>query len=224
MRWPPAKPGRTCGRNTLNVMTHHIVITGPGRCGTTLLVELLGACGLDTGFHIQPEANANYYPASRCGLEWNYAASGVMPYVLKSPGYCDQWASIFFDPMWTIDQVYIPMRDITAAAESRRAVAKVLGVPTASHIPPGGLDGTASLEPGIQEWILLEKTYRLLLNLSHTDIPVTLLKFPRLAYDPEYLYRKIQGSLQGMAFIPFQQHFNAVVRPDHIHQFSDADL
>ena len=78
------------------------------------------------------------------------------------------------------------MRDLHAASESCGAVSGKTGLVN----PPGGLWLTKV--PEEQESALLGTLYKLFLTMAEHDIPVTLLRFPRLVKEPEYLYRKIR--------------------------------
>ncbi|MBT8200690.1 MAG: hypothetical protein KJO36_09250, partial [Acidimicrobiia bacterium] len=44
------------------------------------------------------------------------------PYITKSPWFCDYAAEVLARPDIAIDRVFIPVRDLEAAAESRRYV------------------------------------------------------------------------------------------------------
>ena len=100
----------------------HVVITGTGRCGTTFLVELLTNLGLDTGFdsnEIRLKKNA----IAHAGLEYDIRDE-CSPYIVKSPWFCDHAEEVISRNDIVIEHVFVPVRDIFEAAESRRQVYK----------------------------------------------------------------------------------------------------
>jgi hypothetical protein len=48
------------------------------------------------------------------------------------------------------------------------------------------------------------------------------LHFPRLVKDAEYLYRKLQPALAGIDSAAFTRAFQAVSRPELVHEFKPA--
>lgn len=193
---------------------HHLVITGTGRAGTTLLVQVFTSLGLDTGFANTVDHVAPY---ARAGMEFPHDHPHA-PYILKAPAFCDildGWLKI---ADVVIDHAIVPMRDLKSVAESRRHVMRT----TPPHgridgIVPGGLWNTQ--QPDMQEAALLASLQKLFLALTRHDIPVTLLDFPRFANDPEYLYRKIQAHLNGATYERFLANFKLVVNRALIHEF-----
>lgn len=209
----------------------HVVITGTGRSGTTFLVELLTYLGLDTGF--TPEnLDSRRYELARAGLEYDLTMEEC-PYIVKKIRFCEHARQILSQNDIRIDHVFIPMRDLYSAAESRRFVQKS----TLSEMSPidrwalseikkelpGGLWHTTSSEAGEQERILLEQLYELLLALSDTMVPVTVMRYPRIVNDAAYLFHKLEPVLQGIPFERFDAAFAKTVRPDLVHSFSEND-
>ena len=204
----------------------HVVITGTGRAGTSFLVQLLTYLGLDTGFSPQRMA---LHSTSRAGLESDIRSEDS-PYIVKSP-----WFSIHAEELLQnrkdiiIDHVYIPIRDLHAAAESRRYVTKVAKAKldpaesdkVDSSAIPGGLWLTR--EESQQEVVLMNQLYRLVLALSNSTIPVTLLRYPRLVKDSRYLYEKLKPILKEITFTQFESVFNRTVIPSFIHSFNEND-
>jgi hypothetical protein len=118
-----------------------------------------------------------------------------------------------------IDYAIVPMRDLYAAAESRRSVSRRNTDPTRKQDEvPGGLWHTTV--PEAQENVLTGQLYKLFLVLAEYDIPVTLLHFPRLVKDPEYLYGKIRFLLKGISFDQFLRAFRDVAVPELVHDFN----
>lgn len=219
--------------HTLRLMTrdgageprHHCVISGTGRAGTSFLVQILTHLGVDTGFTVDRLA---LHTHARAGLEADVRQPGA-PYVVKSPWFCDYAREVFERDDIVIDRILIPMRDLTAAAESRRFVVRSYAAELsreekeslrASSVA-GGLWLTE--DPDEQESVLLDQLYRLLLEASGEHIPITLLRYPLLVRDPEYLIEKLRPLLGGVSPDEFKIVFDEVVRPEWIHKFGDND-
>jgi hypothetical protein len=208
---------------------HHVVISGTGRAGTTFLVEILTHLGLDTGFTPQ-EVDIYRHKNARAGLEHDIREDGS-PYVIKNPKFCDHIGEVLKTSDIIVDHVFIPMRDLRAAAESRRLVFRetVSGFALLKRLRfkikpkeiPGGLwDGKNERN---QEAILLHRLYKLILALSGTTIPVTLLQYPLILRDSSYLYEKLRPILEGIDDGKFRVVFDRVVRPEWVHSFNEYD-
>ncbi len=192
---------------------HHVIISGTGRAGTTCLVQVLTALGLDTGFAdltsaVQANCNA--------GMEWNLCHPNA-PYLIKSPWLCDYLEEVLEHEDIVIDHAIIPMRDLYAAAESRRDVTARTDKTLYPGEIPGGLWHTTN--PAEQEAVLAYQVYQLLYTLAKQDIPLVLLYFPRFIHDCDYLYRKIGFLLQGIEYARFLEVFRQVVKPELVHDF-----
>ena len=186
----------------------HVVITGTGRTGTTFIVKLLTYLGLDTGFSVD-DTKTYINAAERCGLEfkagiWDLADA---PYIIKSPWFVDCAEALFAREDIQIERIFIPMRDLYAAAESRRYIR-------------GGLWKTD--KPDEQENVLLVNLYKLILAISNTDIPITLLQYPRLIRDSLYLYNKLETILNKVPYDEFKATFDEIYEPTWVHDFKKA--
>ena len=191
-------------------MFNHMIITGTGRCGTTALMRILTYLGLDTGFSIEEiDALKDTQP----GLEIDYRKHQhkyeQAPYIIKSPIFCVDICNYLSNKYMVIDRLFIPIRDLYQAAESRRHVNK----------GDGGLTGTKSHKIGDQEGILLHWLYNLLLIASSKMIPVTFINYPLLAIDSRYLYSKLKPMLKNIEYPKFAEVFDLVIRPDLIHTY-----
>jgi hypothetical protein len=150
-------------------MSHHVLIAGTGRAGTTFLLQLLGSCGLDTG---ADRLGLDLHPHANAGLEVLPNAPGDLPYVIKSP-----WSHLVLEDAITrcgrtFDHLLIPMRNLEDAAESRvmqdlAAIHRSGGADEAWPpdstwdtwgVVPGGI--TYSLEPLDQARILAVALHR----------------------------------------------------------------
>ena len=204
----------------------HVVISGTGRAGTTFLIELLTCCGLDTGFNSN-DILAHKDPIARAGLEHDIRNDSA-PYIVKSPWFCDYAENVLARDDIRLEHVLVPMRDLFAAAESRRYVqAKQLSqLALLSRLSqwiqpqtfPGGLWRTTHDEQ--QESILLHEIYKLTYALSSHAVPVTLLQYPRIATDSVFLYKKIAFLLGKMSHAEFDSIFRETAREKLISNFT----
>jgi len=209
----------------------HVVITGTGRSGTTFLVTLLTNLGLDTGFTLE---NLEKYTnrIARAGLEHDIRREGS-PYIVKSPAFCDYAEDVIRRADIVIEHVFIPMRDLFSAAESRRLVEEdtlaqmsfVERLQAAETHRPlvGGLWRTTSVEPGKQEEVFLEQIYQLAYTLSDASIPLTLMRFPRIVSDCRYLFEKLEPILSGITHERFATAFASTARPELVHSFEGSN-
>lgn len=204
-----------------------IVITGPGRSGTTFLIELLTHLGLDTGFKVGDLIQEKDHQVN-AGLE-KKVGSPEGPYIVKDPWFCDYVSSVFQENQVRIKHIFIPIRDLRAIAESRRTnnARQLSGLSLIDRIKyriwpyplMGGLWDTQSRAKGVQERILAEKLANLLLEVAKHQIPVTFIQFPLLIHSSEYLYEKLIPILGDLAFDTFESTFRQVVKPDLLHQY-----
>ncbi len=194
---------------------HHLVISGTGRAGTTFLVQLFTELGLETGFADQQQA---VFPNCHAGMESDLRRADA-PYVVKSPWLCDHLDEIMESGEVVVDHAIVPVRDLFAAAESRRDVTARTDPSIAiDGIVPGGLWHTS--DPNAQEQILMGQLYKLIWTITRFEIPLTLLHFPRIIHDPDYLFRQIAGLLPDeLTESDFQEAFGRVARPELVHPF-----
>jgi hypothetical protein len=167
----------------------HLLIAGTGRAGTTLLMRILTRLGLDTG----------YDPAAFAGIEGNAGRAGLerkvtretapsLPLIVKTPHIVDNIAEALSEGWLAVDRVVIPVRELGAAAESRRAATRRAEARGQDGLAaPGGLWKTS--DPSGQEAVLAIQLHRLIEALAAHEVPVTFLAFPRFAWEPEHLVR-----------------------------------
>ena len=195
-------------------MRNHIVITGTGRAGTSFLIQLMTNLGLDTGFD-KDTIRSVLKTKGRAGLEYDIR-NEKCPYIVKSPWFCDYAPEVIQSSEILVNHVFIPIRDLEAAAESRRYVTRL-------GISKGGLWHTNSLKSGEQEQILLSQLYKLIFALSDSHTPITFIRYPSLTKDPLYLFEKLKPILKGITFDCFLDVFNETVRPELVHKFNAND-
>jgi hypothetical protein len=210
--------------------SHHVVISGAGRAGTSFLMVLLTRLDLDTGFTAEDIARDLARPA-HAGLERDLR-DHALPRVVKNPNLCDHIDEVLARTDLKIEHLIVPLREPEAAAQSRQRVQQA-GLQALSwrkrlsaRFKRKALDG--GLWPGTQhlpqEPVLLDRVHRLLLAVAAEPIPVTLLAYPRLVRDPAYLHAKLAPIFPGLAWPVFQAAFAAVVRPDWVHAYGQEPL
>ena len=208
----------------------HVVITGTGRSGTTFLVELLTRLGLDTGYTLE-RMQAKIHKVGRAGLEHDIRAEPC-PHIVKAPAFCEYAEEVLKRADIAIEHIFVPMRDLHSAAESRRFVeASILSASSflermnfaeTRQELIGGLVGTTSAEPGVQEEILLRRIYALMLAVSDTAIPVTIMRFPRIVTDCRYAYDKLKPILGDITYDSFAAVFSESAHPELVHRFDES--
>lgn len=192
-------------------MRKHVAISGTGRAGTTFLVQLLTELGFDTGF--SADAVSSLPRASFGGLERDIRSPSA-PYIVKSPWLCDYIDEVVGSSEIFLEHLIIPIRSLKDAADSRRRV-------SALGEAAGGMWHTESADDGIQEGILAHQLYKLLLSAASTHVPVTLMRFPLLALNKEYLYEKLLFLIEPAGISPddFGAAFALISKPERINFF-----
>jgi hypothetical protein len=202
-------------------MNKKIIITGPGRSGTTFLVQLLTKLGLETGFKSVKEG---VFLECNAGMEHKMEDPSA-PYIVKDPYLCDKLEELMETGNYTIDHCIVPLRDFDAAVNSRYAVARKAKNNLIKYIisgyrykrVPGGFWHADSLSE--QRTVLAQKTYKLFYILAKYNIPHTLLHFPRIVKDAEYLFEKLHTIFNTLDYKEFKTIFTQVAQPDLVHKF-----
>jgi hypothetical protein len=190
---------------------HKVIITGTGRAGTTLLVELLTELGLDTGY-TSSSRGQDYHEHCNAGLE-REIEDPKAPYIVKNPALCETLPTLLANGQITIDFALIPIRRLDQASASRVRVG-------GNGRVPGGLRGTN--DPSKQKTVLAENFHQLVETLTAHDIPHAFLHFPRFAQDARYTYTKLKPLLGDISYVEFELCFKKVAKPDLIHSFDGA--
>jgi len=176
------------------------VITGVGRSGTTFLVELMTALGLDTGFADDEKRKAYFHVEAKAGLEINPMREPDPPYIVKDPRICDYIDELVSCGRFDIEHVFVPIRRLEEVAASR-------AIQTECNSTAGGLWKTK--HSYLQALPLAETFYRLMDHMAFHDLSFTTLSFPRLALDAEYTYRRLGHLVIDIDFATFQSSFQA---------------
>jgi hypothetical protein len=184
-----------------------IVITGTGRTGTTLLVQILTELGLDTGFAPGVTAENDVH----AGLEKPLTGPDA-PRIVKSPELSRRLAGMLERQEVVLEHVIVPVRDLDIAAASR-----VRNTRYGANLHTfGGLFGTNRASRQSEALALVQ--YELMLTLARFDVPYTLLLFPRFATDWHYTYDKLSFLDGSLPPERWEQAVAATVRPELIHE------
>jgi len=187
--------------------SHHLVIAGTGRAGTTALVQLLDACGLET------QASSHTYDGqARAGLE-SFLDAEDAPYVIKAPYLSEDLEGLVrngFVPS-RLDAIILPLRDLDDAVSSRL-----------ENFRRGGLAADGGLwraaRPSRQRRLLAEAVHQLLWTASEHRIPVVLLSFPRFIDDPDYASACLHPLVPDMDEALLRKVCTEVLRPDLVNE------
>ncbi len=198
----------------------HLLISGVGRSGTTILVQYFTLLGMDTGF-TEEEALNNVDLISHAGLEFNDLCNDdELPYLIKAPSLCDTLEDALESKCVVVRGIIIPIRKLADAAASRKRVhdeAKRLGLDPLTHL--GSIWGDSDYDD--QEKYLAEKLYNLVHVVTKYSIPKYFVEFPKFVYDHGYLYDCLEPLL-SMHEISYNESADAhsqVVNPSLIHKF-----
>ena len=184
-----------------------IIITGPGRSGTTVLVKLLTLLGLPTGF---TERDFKSIAPSGGGLEFYCTGPNQGPQIVKAPQY---WNMLPKMAEWyDVKMVILPIRDLHNSAASRAAL------PAGS---PGSLWGATNQKE--QEDHNARVVYQIVRDCTILDIPLVRLDFPRIVTDPQYLWYYVEKITYETGVMPeiaaFRKAFYQVMNPAKIKQY-----
>jgi hypothetical protein len=202
----------------------HILIGGTGRAGTTVLVQYFTVLGFDTGYTIE-EAMARVDPISRGGLEHSLGR-GNLAYVSKSPWFGNHLGVRLEGNELAVRWMIVPIRELHAAAESRREVSRRAEESGRDpHSQPGGLSFGAKGKPKQQEQRLGVQLYRLVHTLARYGVPTLLLPFPEFARDHGVLLHRLGPLLEehGVSADESLAAYERVVDASHITDYPAAD-
>jgi len=162
-----------------------VFITGPGRSGTSFLVQLLTRLGMDTGYE---PYNEEFLDNLRAGCEYpgDYTSDfDKMPKYIKGPVWAYWLKYMVLNNITEIEHVVMPMRNLTESANSRLEVGLDFMLDK-EYIPR---KGEHLLE--IQENVLAMLTGKVVEACYLYGIPLTMMRFPRLVQDDAYCWLKV---------------------------------
>jgi hypothetical protein len=160
-----------------NLRTPRTIITGTGRAGTSVLMEIFTRFGFDTGFDPKNVKKA-YLKGARAGLEVLPSPSG--PAFVKAIELSGKIGQMV-EEGYVIERVIVPIRDLAQAVKSRAAIGDE------KSGKPGAL-----LAPKIEQANeFAHKNYRLCLDCARHMIPLHFIEFPLFARDFDYFYGRM---------------------------------
>ena len=186
-----------------------IVITGTGRAGTTLLVQLFTALGFNTGYTLN-DALTLVDKISLAGLE--NLLTKESPVIVKSPYLTDTLFKDLAEHDFGVLFAIIPIRKLEDAAESRRRVhGEAIRQGLDPYIHPGALWLTD--DPALQEERLALQHYKAVYALAKYRVRTFSLAFPDYAYDISYCFRALESiwEIYGVSQAEFVAAFGRVV-------------
>ena len=198
-----------------------IAIAGPGRSGTSLLVKILNAAGLNT------PGSETEYDEVNAGRESRIGADS--PFDVDKDPWLFAYAESLSDEAWSeYRALIIPIRNLHDASISRsknERVTRLVDNPDLDEWNwdtwggvPGGAIGTMNareissvLSSGL--WTLIEVA-------TAKKIPIVLLNFPAFARDADYLWTQLGPYLPtSVTRDAFIDAWKATVRPDLAREF-----
>ncbi len=199
----------------------HILITGTGRAGTTLLVQLFTALEMDTGYTLD-QAMHSVDRLARAGLEPNLKKDRLAE-VVKAPGQAEHIKRLLQTEGFELEAAILPMRELFAAAESRRNVHRLAleaGKNAIRH--PGSLWKTT--EPTQQETQLALQFYECLQPIVAARAPVFMIDFPSFTFDAAYLFNSLQPifDARGISERDVERALHRVMKPELINNFGTS--
>ena len=195
-----------------------ILITGTGRSGTTLLVQILTALGFDTGYTLD-EALNNVDPIARAGLEPNLRKEELAQ-VVKAPGQAEHIERLLQTEWFQLEAAILPVRELFAAAESRRNVFRLaMAAGKNPFKQPGSLWETEN--PTEQEARLAIQFYRCFQPIVASRAPLHLIDFPGFVREEGYLYQSLRPifEIRAISESDVASALRLVAKPELINDF-----
>ena len=197
--------------NTINI-NDKIIITGTGRAGTSLLIQLFTHLGMKTGFDPKTCDSVINNRLGHAGLERSprdLAKDNL--HILKQPYFCG--SIIPYSKKYNIGHIILPIRQLKASAKSRERVYKT-----------GSGAGSFWNAKSYDEQVVhnAKLIYRFIYNMSQIDIPYTLLPFPQFAKDYNILYKKLRWLFDdyNISEQTYRETMDKVVDLKKIHKFN----
>jgi len=179
-----------------------ILITGTGRCGSSFLVHLLSALGMDTGY-TEEECFNELQNECRGGCEHTIEKDFK---ILKNPSFALNIEAIIQNH--NIEHVIVPVRNLSETALSREKNQNNHGGYGAYWM------GAKNKEDQEVKHALL--FYELIQTLEKHNVKFTTIHFPRMVEDPAYLDSRLSEVFDGYTYTHFCKCFERVADRDKI--------
>ena len=217
-----------------------ILITGTGRCGTTFLIQLFSHAGLDTGMfdkhdglwysrfyqrvtkmdevtgevhrverNFEPGEHLVYSPEIRAGLETHVCLADDpaeverLPRWIKNPRLAVTAGKLIDAGVLKLDHVFLPVRALDDVADSKKQLYK---------------SKTETWYVGEHEKLKQRSAAQLgqaVTDLVSRNIPLTLLQFPRIVTDPDYLFEQT-APIARYRWSVFKTAFDRTANADYL--------
>lgn len=170
-----------------------IIITGPGRSGTTFLMQLLTRLGFDTGY--RPDDALLYDPVYRAGGETHVKDIDLddarqaeqvikaIPQILKGPQWSFLLKPLLMRGYIEVEHIILPIRDLDLSVKSRLDAGLYWEVDPANLVESQTEVMAAALGRVVEACVLY-------------SIPCTIMHFPTLVEDADYCYQKMREVFQ----------------------------
>ena len=196
-------------------MSSKIIVTGPGKCGTSYFMKLLSELGFDTGFDAADSSVIAGYDGEKKyhGFEWTtrgkHAKKEGQPRIIKDPYLCLDLLERAKKWDWDIEHVYILLRDYKDIANHQWHFRHK------KHRVPDG-----STEEEYKERFET-KAAQFVGNITNTviseRIPHTFLTFPRIVTEPTYTWGNCELLKDSVSYGVFLKSFYKVTDISNVH-------
>lgn len=192
------------------------IVTGTGRSGTTLFIQLLG----ELGFTTLPK----YYNASRrAGFEFTvkdditFERLRQSPKVFKCPRLIVNLKHVLEENKnFKIKRAFLCVREYEKSALSK-ADKRLVWI---SNSRRAGFEHRIETGNEIDDQIIFFQRAigQFIETVSIHEIPLTILHFPRFT-DPQYLHDKLKGTEFECDLSKISQTIDRIVRKEYIHEW-----
>lgn len=173
-----------------------ILITGTGRSGTTLLMNLFTHLDFETGWSREDCIDVTNRK-ERAGLEYWHLDN----YITKNPQLYEHIPTI--NEKYNLEHIIIPIRNLESTAKSRELLGKgkAGGFWAGNETADEQLDFNAKL------------LYKLIRDISVLDISYTTIPFPEFAHNKEIIWKKLDWLFgkYNVSYDVYSREFNNIV-------------
>ncbi len=193
-------------------MTSKIIVTGPGKCGTSYFMKLLSELEFDTGFDAKDSSVIAGYEGEKRyhGFEWTirgkHAEKKDMPYIIKDPYLCLDLPERAKKWDWDIEHVYVLLRDYKDIANHHWRFS-------------GSKQEDLNEEKFMEEYETKAAVFvgSIVQTVVREKIPHTFLRFPRMVTDPLYLWGDCPLLKDNIPYGTFRDAFEKVADVNNVH-------
>ncbi len=193
-------------------MSSKIIVTGPGKCGTSYFMKLLSELGFDTGFDPTDPSTSHGYTGDKTykGFEWTirgkHANKEGQPRIIKDPHLCLDLMERAEKWDWDIEHVYILLRDYKDVANHHWHFRK----------DPNNTLVEAEVK-GSYELKAAKFVGNIVSTVVTESIPHTFLTFPQIVTEPLYLWAHCPLITDNISYDTFRDAFDKVADVKKVH-------